>query len=60
MNITYASEGPGSLFTIHGEIDGFEHSATVDASLTETMTREEATALGESLIQEAYQRYLEE
>ncbi|MNL10087.1 hypothetical protein D3C87_1308770 [compost metagenome] len=60
MNITFASEGPGSQMTIHGEIDGFEHSATIDALVAESLTRDEAIALGESLIQEAYQRYLEE
>lgn len=60
MNITFATEGPGKALTIHGELDGFEHSATVDAELAETMTQSQVIALGESLIQEAYQRYLEE
>lgn len=60
MNITYASVEASGQWTIHGEIDGFEHSATIDGELVQTLTQSEIIALGESLIQEAYQRYLSE
>lgn len=59
MNIIsyeFTSDG----FTLHGELDGFEHNCTVGISVAEGLTTDQLIDLAGFTIKEAYDRFVSE
>lgn len=60
MNIYFAEQGADGQLVVHGQIEDFQHSCTIDGLIANKLSHTQAVELAETEIGEAYERYLSE
>lgn len=60
MNSLTIERGDSGQVIFRGEIEGFSHTCTIDGKIAATLNDEQVAALAESLMAEAYSRFINE